>query len=295
MNTSNTFNRIAVGTAQFGFSYGIANQSGQVVDQDAQAILLAAHRWGIDVLDTAITYGESESVLGRVASKNWKIITKLPHVPESCNDIEEWIFAEMRGSLARLRVDCIHGLLLHRPEQLLESRGKSIYLALCQLRRMGVVEKIGISIYDPKELDQLTTEMSFDIVQAPFNIFDRRLVTSGWMRRLQEMGTELHVRSVFLQGLLLMAPACRPKYFDQWNVLWRYWDNWLAETGLSPLQACLRFALSFPEINRLVIGVDSPNQLEQILAAIDGVLPPPSPQLHSDDLDLLNPSRWNIR
>jgi len=285
--------KLALGTVQFGMAYGVANQQGQVDHFRAQAIIETARHEGIDTLDTAIAYGESESALGRLNLDGFKLITKLPELPDDCSDVIGWVEEQLIGSFARLNCTTVHGLLLHRPAQLLETQGSKLYRALAEMKAQGLVEKVGISIYEPQELDKFFASMDFDVVQAPFNILDTRLVDSGWLQRLPERGTELHVRSVFMQGLLLMAAAERPSKFARWDSLWQEWHHWLNSEGLSPVQACLRHALSFNEISRIVVGVDTAAQLQEIASAANGLLPAMPSTLRSDDPDLLNPSRWN--
>src|SRR5581483_2256099 len=109
--------------------------------------------------------------------------------------------------LLRLDVKTLYGLLLHRPQQLLGAEGPTLYQALQGLKKGGQVQKIGVSVYAPSELELLNLRYRFDLVQAPFNLVDRRLHTTGWLQRLKEDGVEIHTRSAFLQGLLLMSPA----------------------------------------------------------------------------------------
>lgn len=284
--------RLALGTAQFGFAYGIANAGGQIDRDEARAIISRAWAAGIDTMDTAIAYGQSEQRLGEVGVHAWHVVSKLPALPNDCTDISSWVNASVEGSLARLKVGRLRGLLLHRPQQLLGPQGKALHHALVQLKDSGKVEKIGISIYGPDELDELWPHYQFDLVQGPFNVFDRRLAVSGWLPRLHGEGVEIHVRSVFLQGLLLATPGTPPVGFDRWAPLWSAWQTWLRDAGLTPLQASLGHALSFPEISRVIVGVDSLRQLNEILhAASLGALSAPD-FLASDDPDLLNPARW---
>lgn len=285
--------RLALGTAQFGLPYGIANQAGQVTRDEGKAMLQLAADNSIDTLDTAIAYGESEQRLGEIGVPDWQIVSKLPAIPDDCADISQWVAEAVNGSLRRLKVDRLYGLLLHRPQQLLEKNGDKLYRTLQQLKQDGLVGKIGISIYAPSELDTLCSRFQFDLVQAPFNLMDRRLIESGWLERLKEQGTELHVRSIFLQGLLLMSPGERPRKFDRWATLWATYDAWLAHAGLTPAQACLRYALSFPEISKVIIGVDSLRQLKEILQSAEGALPATLPGMCCADIDLINPARWS--
>ena len=284
--------KLALGTVQFGLNYGIANRQGQVTINEVRAILNHASVHGIDTLDTAIAYGDSEQRLGEIGVENWRVVSKLSAVPDDCRDMPQWIEDAVKESLQRLKVKSLYGLLLHRPLQLLEKNGDKLYHALQQLKHDGLVQRIGVSIYDPAELDVLCSRYGLDIVQAPFNILDRRLIDTGWLSRLAEQGTELHVRSVFLQGLLLMTPSERPKKFVRWASLWARWDEWLEHAGLIPLQACLRYALSFSEIDKVIIGVDNLKQLNEILQAAKCPTPQIPDIFKTDDPDLLNPARW---
>ena len=293
MNSPNSAHKIALGTAQFGLPYGIANTLGQVALEEASSILSLAKQRGISTLDTAIAYGESESVLGNIGIHGWQISSKLPALPDSKVNVASWVESQVSGSLQRLKVDRLHALLLHRPAQLLEHRGGELYRALVAQQNCGAVEKIGISIYAPSELDQLMPNMQFDLVQAPVSVLDSRMLDSGWMARLSKLGCELHARSVFLQGLLLMSAIDRPAQFDRWQPLWTVWNAWLTDSGLTPLQACLRHVLNTPGIAKLVLGIESVAQLEQILSATEGGLPPLPAGLNIDDPKLLNPASWN--
>jgi aryl-alcohol dehydrogenase-like predicted oxidoreductase len=285
--------KLALGTVQFGLNYGVANTSGQVSSEVARDILQHAHQSGIDTLDTAIAYGESESVLGKIGVQAWKVVTKLPAVPDGCTDVTQWVQALVQGSLGRIGIDSLHGLLLHRPGQLLEDIGAELFAALQSIKADGLVAKVGISVYGPAELDALHGRYTFDLVQAPLNILDRSLVDSGWAQRLKNDGVEVHTRSAFLQGLLLMTKEKRHAKFDRWKDIWSEWDQWLAEAGLSSLQACLRYANTLDCIDRVVVGVDNVAQLEGIIAATEGVLPS-LPQFKTlQDDRLVNPATWN--
>jgi len=285
-------NRLALGTAQFGMPYGIVNQAGQPDQHTVDALLARSRTAGMDTLDTAIGYGEAEDMLGQSGLDDWKIITKLPAVPDEVIDVKGWIETEVGQSLQRLQIDSLHALLLHRPAQLHEPHGSELHAALEQLKQRGVVQAIGLSIYEPGELDDLLGRYRFDLVQAPLNVFNQALVQSGWLEKLHQAGTAIHVRSVFLQGLLLQTATDLPGQFSAWRALWQRWHGWLDQIGLTPLQACLRYVLSFDGIDRVIIGVESPAQLEEILAAAEGDLPELPPDLCCHDPDLINPSHW---
>lgn len=287
--------RLALGTAQFGFAYGVANKSGKVEIKEAAEILRLSTTSGIDTLDTAIVYGESEQTLGTLGVGHWKVVTKLPELPQDVS-IPEWVDAAVEASLHRLKVSRLYGVLLHRPRQLLESHGAAIWQAMTRLRDRGVVEKIGVSVYSPEELGDLWRHFPVDIVQAPLSIVDRRMIRSGLLARLHKEGVEVHARSVFLQGVLLMPRAERHAKFGTWDELWSRWDEWLEAECLTPLQASLAFALSHSEIARVIVGVDGISQLREIISVANSERKIAFPDhIESTDLSLVNPSHWGKR
>lgn len=285
--------KLALGTVQFGLNYGVANVAGRIGADMADAILRRAKLAGMDMLDTAIAYGDSESVLGGLGVQGWRVVSKLPAVPEGCLDVAKWVVMQTQESLQRLGLQSMYGLLLHRPRQLLEDFGPDLYAALQALKAEGLVTKVGMSVYGSEELDNLWPKYQLDLVQAPLSILDRSLLDSGWASRLKDSGVEIHTRSAFLQGLLLMPPDKRPARFNRWVNIWQEWDRWLLATGMTPVQACLRYANSFDEIDRVVVGVDSVIQLNEILAAANGFLDTfPAFEPLQDDR-LINPATWN--
>lgn len=257
------------------------------------SILNLAWSEGIETLDTAAAYGESERRLGEIGVAKWRIVTKIPAVPDSVADVGAWVRRSISGSLDLLGSTSLYGLLLHQPQQLLGPIGEPLYRSLLDAKDRGEATKIGVSIYSPEDLDALWPQFKFDLVQGPMNIFDRRLRATGWLGKLHSAGVEVHIRSIFLQGLLLMEPSRRPLKFNAWQQLWDSWDLWLADRSLTALQACMGFGLSQPDVDGIVIGVDSLRHLQGILQSIkpSPVLPPE--HLQSDDPELINPSRWS--
>jgi aryl-alcohol dehydrogenase-like predicted oxidoreductase len=285
--------RLALGTVQFGLPYGIANCDGQVPQAEAARIIACGREHGLDTLDTATAYGESERRLGEIGVGDWRVVSKLPPLPEDCRDVHAWVEHSARSSLERLRTPLLYGLLVHRCANLASARGAELYTALQALKQRGLVRRIGASVYGPEELEAVA-HFSLDLVQAPFSIVDRRLATSGWLTRLKAGGTEVHTRSVFLQGLLLLASEARPAQFARWQQLWDAWERWLAVSGCTRTQACLGFALRYPQIDRVVIGVDNVAQLTTAVSAALPLPEEPPPELSCVDPELIEPSRWRL-
>jgi aryl-alcohol dehydrogenase-like predicted oxidoreductase len=285
--------RLVLGTVQFGMPYGISNRAGQVAPVQIASILEGARAAGVRLIDTAVGYHEAEQRLGEAGVRDFRVITKLPPLPADCDDPAVWVERTVRASLRRLGIARLHAVMLHRSRDLTGRNGTILRDALLALRGANLADRVGVSIYDPEELEEIFPVLVPDIVQAPFNVFDRRLETSGWLVRLRAAGAEVHARSLFLQGLLLMPPAARPARFAAWTPHFARWDGWLRDTGTSPLQACLGFALSRATIDGLVVGVESRRQFDEIVSAtMPGNAIAPD-ELGSDDVELINPSRWS--
>jgi aryl-alcohol dehydrogenase-like predicted oxidoreductase len=286
--------RLALGTAQFGGRYGVANTSGCLSKQAAAAILTLAVQRGIDTLDTAIAYGESEARLGEIGVSAWRVITKLPGVPGEV-DAARWVEEQVQGSLRRLRRTRLDGLLLHRAADLLGAHADTLISTLASLKERGLIAAAGVSIYDPGELEALWPVWRPDIVQVPCSVLDRRVIASGWLQKLAHHGVRVHLRSLFLQGVLLMPASQRPAFFSRWSALLDRWLAWCAQRGESPLQAALGFACSLPGVECAVVGADSVGQLEEIIAAAARAhAAGPPPELACEDRELLEPWRWEL-
>jgi aryl-alcohol dehydrogenase-like predicted oxidoreductase len=273
--------------------YGIANRSGRVSMDEARSIVTRAHGAGLDTIDTAIAYGDSEHRLGEIGVREWRVITKLPPFPSGVEDVERWVVSEVEASLSRLRIPRLHGLLLHQPTDLLGASGADLRSALRLIKNQGLVDAIGLSIRSPDDLDALWGTFPCDLVQAPYNVVDRRIETSGWLSRLRAEGVAVHARSAFLQGLLLMPKAELPVWSQRWAPLWEQWHRWLDQEKVSPIAACLGFSLALPGVERVVVGVDSVVQLAEVITAAEAASPLPPDAMNCEDLDLIDPSRWS--
>ena len=146
-------------------------------------------------------------------------------------------------------------------------------------------------MYNPSLIEEIIKVYDVEIVQAPLNLIDRRLVVNDFHKFLKDKEIEVHVQSI-LQGLLLIESDKRPKYFSRWNSVWTKWDSWLFENSIKPIDACVQFALSHEEIDQIVVGVDNDEQLSEIVSSAKNNAKIMFPDLHSDDQFLINPSNW---
>jgi len=274
--------------------YGVANAAGKLPIEAARAVLDIARDSQIDTVDTAIAYGASQRTLGEIGVQGLRVVTKLPAFVESETDIGTWVRRAVSGALDELGLPSIYGLMLHNANDLAGPHGPAIYRELHDLRESGVIRKVGVSIYDPEELGQFG-DYKLDLVQAPYNVLDRRVADSGWLDRLVDRGVEIHTRSVFLQGLVLMNDQARPAYFDTWADQLRDWDEWCRAHAVTPLEAALGFVLSDDRVDRVLVGVDGPAQLVEIVAAAQhSERVPQFDGAAIGDLALVNPSLWKV-
>lgn len=282
--------RLAIGTAQFGSKYGITNQHGKVDITKAKKILNLADSYNINTLDTAYDYRDAHKLIGSLNLNNFNIISKLPKFESDIN-IYENIKNKLNEILYTLKVKYLNGILIHDISQLSGEKGDLFWKALKIIKEEGYVKNIGYSLYNVYELDQLYRRYKPDIVQIPCNIFDQRFLQSGWIQRLYDENVLIFIRSIFLQGLLLLSSDQLPKQFTKWNPLWVKYDNWLHDNKLSALEACLNFFLNDKRIFKIIVGIENEDQLKEILQIRELKTNYPI-WMDNKDVELLNPSLW---
>lgn len=263
--------KLALGTVQFGVDYGISNKGGKTSQVEVGAILTAAGQAGVRVIDTAALYGDSETVLGRSLPQKaaFDIVTKTPvFSKQRLEEVDAQSLEDtLRASLANLGRASVYGLLMHRAEDLLMPGGDLLFARLLSLRQNGLVGKIGVSVYSGRQIDQMLERFSLDLIQLPINVLDQRLLRSGHLQKLKTAGVEIHARSAFLQGLLLMARHEVPDYFMPVRQLLDSYRAFVREQGLTPLQAALAFVSNIQEIDQVVCGVNNAGQFRELCEA----------------------------
>ena len=285
--------KIALGTAQFGMDYGISNLKGQTSFDEVKKIIEFSRNIGIKKIDTAKNYGETEKIIGEVGIKDFKIITKLPKISSNESNPIFFVDNQIQDSLTKMKISKIDTLLLHNAKDLLSINGKKIYHKILELKKDGVIDKFGISVYEKDEIDQLNKNFNFDVIQIPFNIFDTRLIKMGYLKELKKKGIEIHARSIFLQGLLLMKRNTLPSKFLKWEKEWNEWFIWFKKNpNISQIELCLSYALTIQEIDTLIIGVNNIQQLNELNEIAKNPLKDNFPQFNIEDTNLLNPTNW---
>jgi aryl-alcohol dehydrogenase-like predicted oxidoreductase len=288
--------KIGIGSAQFGMDYGISNRGGATPAVEVRRILEWADGAGVRIIDTAPLYGAAEEVLGRCLpdAHRFDIVTKTPSFGRTAENARAGeLTAAFERSLARLGAREVYGLLVHHADDLLSPGGSRLFEAMLALKRDRKVRRIGASVYEPGQVDRLLERFAIDLIQVPVNILDQRLLAGGQLARLKGKGVEVHARSAFLQGVLLMEPGDLPAHFDRIKPLLRRYRDWMAERGLDPVGAAVGFVTGLPHVDAVIIGVNTLQQLAEVVARSK---PPLDPEdfrgFAVADPAIINPTLW---
>ncbi|MFH1847094.1 MAG: aldo/keto reductase [Candidatus Omnitrophota bacterium] len=290
--------KICLGTVQFGMDYGVANKRGKVPPEEVFDILKYTARQGIGFLDTAGAYGKSESLIGECCRKEmleFEIVSKLSSVEQGSAEAEQFIDKKLKCTLSDLGRESLYGYLIHSFKDFVRDPDIwDIFQALKKRKKLG---KIGFSLYAREEAEFLEDrQIAFDIVQVPYSVFDRRF--EPYFEKWRKKGIKIFARSVFLQGAAFMDPdklkGILGKAGARLNRL-----NELSKRYKIPLHAiCLNFALLNPDVDHVIIGVDSLGQAKMNLAAVDYAseiqdIMQDLRQLAIEDEDVLLPYLWS--
>ncbi|PIN67765.1 MAG: hypothetical protein COV98_01635 [Candidatus Altarchaeum sp. CG12_big_fil_rev_8_21_14_0_65_33_22] len=261
---------LILGTVQFGLNYGIANKTGKPSKEQVEEILLNAFDSGINALDTANAYGDSEKILGEILSnypkkENIIIITKLsPKVNETTSDgdIKNQVEQSVHSSLSNLSMDSIPIYMLHKAEQMLIKDG-TIIKHLSKLKEENLINNIGVSVYTPKEAETALSIDEITAVQVPFNVFDQRLIKSGFFEKAHSKGIAVFVRSIYLQGLILMDNTDVPDKLHEIINFKNQFKKICEHSGRTVNEVAMKFPLAQKGVTGIVFGVDNLNQLKE--------------------------------
>ena len=296
--------KLGIGTAQFGVEYGISNTAGKTPAPEVASILELAAGSGIRILDTSPLYGDSEAVLGSLLSTkhDFKIVTKTAKFARNVITSADAVALEdiFLRSLERLRQPSIYALLVHQLDDLLSGNGNLLIDKILSLKQRGLVKKVGLSLsrFTRDEVERVLAVYPIDLIQVPLNVVDQRLLASGYLRKLRSTGIEVHARSVFLQGLLLMPPETLPAWFDGVKPHLSHYHDEIARLGLAPAQAALNFALGLDEVDPVICGINDSAQLRELIGYAS--LASTARQSHDfgrfalTDENILNPTNWKL-
>ena len=286
------FEKITLGTAQFGLSYGINNSKGKVGELEVVEILRLCRSKGIKHIDTAAAYGDAEELLGRVierhfSASDFRITSKFEKIQEKSLE------TLLNDSLTRLRQRSLNAQLFHSYEEYCRHKNIS---ALTQFQEACSPTKLGVSVYSLDELKSVIEDDIAKVVQCPFNLLDNESIRGRVLQNAKNHGIEVFTRSAFLQGLFFKESKSLPKNLKPLQGLLEDIKALCSEYKLSIEAVALGYCLSRKYIDHVVIGVDSLSQLQANLAAVERPLPmnviERINQIRVENQSLLDPRTW---
>jgi len=294
--------RLSLGTARLGLPYGVASGGDPLSAGEVDAILETALDLGVPMLDTAPVYGCAEDRIGdflrrRARHGEIAICTKLPPVAAAAgSEVGAFVAAAVESSRRRLGVERIDCYLVHHAGDLRE-HGKALVDALGGEQERGRIERIGISAYEPAVAESVLAYPPLSVVQHPLNLLDRRLLSSGSLGRLRDRGVRVHARSVFLQGLLSLRAEALPRRLARARPVLAVLRDVLGEWDAAPPDVAVAFAATMPGVERVVVGVDTPEQLRENVEALrrgvpDGLAEALAERIGDAPRDVVDPTRW---
>lgn len=283
--------KLILGSAQFGLDYGINNSRGRFTGSEVEELLDYAHKHGIQHLDTAQGYGDAEITIGEYLKKRpenkFKIITKIT--------LEEDTFEKtLRLSLERLQLNQVEVIMFHSFEEY-KKRKSEIPNWVAKFKGK-LFEKIGVSLYTNEEIETVLQDVNIDIIQSPFNLLDNDFWRGAHYEKIKRCGKELHVRSVFLQGLFFKPLEEVSKQLQPLIPLLNELHLLACQSKISLNEIALAYVQSKPYVDGFLIGVDDLNQLKSNLSAAEVKLSDKIlhkiDQITLEENNLLNPGLW---
>jgi len=290
---------LVLGTAQLGLPYGIANKTGQPDQNIATAIIRVAFEHGIRQFDTAQEYGTSEESLGKALSElgisnEAKVITKFnPNLDHRDASV---LSNALNQSLERLGLSSLFGIMLHR-EEMFSLWDKGLGKILQAFVLSGRVKKIGISVYSPDKAIQALNTEGINIVQLPANILDRRFENVGVYKLAYKMKKQTYLRSIFLQGLILMDPEEIPEKMYLARPVVEKIESLSDKFGISRQEMALGYVKSEMPNAHVIFGAETPSQVSENMTAWQKEMPKSlcnriKTFFANVDENILNPVLW---
>jgi aryl-alcohol dehydrogenase-like predicted oxidoreductase len=280
---------LVLGSAQFGNDYGLVKGK-KIKNHDIIKIENLVSKFKISFIDTSANYGDSEKIIGNSKLRKLNIITKFK-LPQKKIDIKNWVTKNIFLSLKKLNLNKIYGLLVHDVNDLFKSRGEDYLNCLFDLKKKGIVENIGLSVYSPKDLNAIWKFWKPDIVQIPFNILDNRFLVEKWFEKLKNNNVKIFVRSCFLQGLLISNYKSIKKFKKHQNLLDKF-SHWCLDNKISRIKASMHFVKQNNLIDYLIVGFNSYDQLKEIVKIFNQPTVKIPGLFRCNKLSLIDPRKW---
>lgn len=295
--------KLALGTVQFGMDYGIRGQKKPSL-RDSVEILDYATQNGIDTIDTAFAYGVAEDVVGEFLKQKTisrdKLFISSKLKPNELDDVpsgklKETINKLLENSLRRLNTDYLDSYMLHSSRY---AFNEDILNALYEVKREGKIKHCGVSVYYPDEAKACIASEKVDFIQLPFSIFDQRMHNEGVFELAERTkNTQIHSRSAFIQGLILMSEDEVPEFLKDAKPILAKIEHLCRKYNMSRIKLALLYVKYFDTISHLVFGVDNMTQLKEDIEIFENDLPAEIIDEMTDEFkninaDIMMPSLW---
>ena len=276
---------LMIGSANFTQRYGA--DSTKIKNNEIKKILNLAKKNNIYQIDTAEAYINKKDVFKNI-DKKFKFSTKI--IPNSKWVSLEFCQNELERHFKVFNNNKVETLLFHDVKVLFTKNGSKIFRNLEILKKKKYFQKIGLSIYNTKCLTYIIANYDFNVVQCPYNILDKRILTSGWFDKLKSKGIEIHIRSIFLQGLLVNKNVYKKKYFKKWKKKFSEWFLWLEDNNISPIDYCFSDLLNY-DFDKIIIGINNSKNLEEIIN-FKTINKNKMTNFNISDKNLIDPRNW---
>ena len=257
---------IIIGTAQLGGNYGISNYNSNYEMSSRIKFLDFSYKNGFHSYDTAYAYNNSHKIIGEWIHKtNYspKIYSKIPKLNNANMEKIKSIF---NLSLQQLKLQNMEGLLLHYPNDWLNN---NIRTFIKDLLKNNLINSFGLSIYSENDLHE---DNNINIIQAPGNIFNQEIFTSNKINNFYLNKGEIHIRSIFIQGLLLMKQSDIPKKLDELKKPLYYLHNYAKEMNIDIASLAILCVKKLMPKAKIIIGLDNIDQIKDLTKIEDKVI-----------------------
>ena len=279
--------RLILGSAQFGFKYGLKKT--KINKKEFQKIYKILKHDSLTYFDTAINYGSSQKRIGSLNIKK-KVITKIKIPIKKPKNLKKWYYQILFRTIKELKVKKLYGLLFHDTSDIFKN--KELLNIISESKNKKLVSKIGISVYDKFEIEKVLRIWKPDIIQIPLNVFDQRFLNNNFRKKLNQLKIQIHVRSCFLNGLLLEKHLKKGKIISKNK--FKEFVSWCKLKDINQLTACIHFVKKIKYVHALIVGFNTSKQLEEILSSFKkkNILVPN--HFDINEQKIIDPRKWNI-
>lgn len=285
-------NKIILGTANFNKNYSLIKKNSF---KDAQKVIAYAKKKKVKTIDFAPRYIKNKKILHLIAKSKFKVISKIPSIKKvPRNELQKFIERQIFKNLSIFNSKDIFCILFHDSSDFHFEKIKDAITILNNFKNKKIIEKIGVSIYNPEEVNLILNKFKPhkpDIIQLPYNIFDNRFQVTGVLKKLKKLKIEVHARSIFLQGLFFKDAESLPGYFDKWKKEIKKFQKNKNDDIIYNI--CYNFVNNNKFLDKIIVGFKFPTEIKKFFKNIEY---PPIKVFNKinlvNDVKLVNPNFW---